>query len=292
MKELSVSDLIVTCAKVPSFSTFEERIHPLIEELCSDVAQVEISYVPANNMVIYVPGNRTAPPVAITAHIDKINHFAKGHTDSLPANVENGRIEGMMDDAAGVGMCLAMVRKSQEHNFPPLYILLSEVEEGTDIMERSDWLKNGGEGIYSGIGAMRISKYLIENNIFPAAIITLDTTPIFKGEPGIALYNKFWHMEKTYIPTQKLLDKTQRIESFFTEINPEILVSNANNDYRGYGKMFNLIEQTDTPSIAIEPAIYPYHKADEGVFVKDVEKIVEMLTQFLEEFDFSSYLAS
>lgn len=289
MNKLSVTDLIIACAKVPSFSTFEERIHPLIHELCKDVAEAEITHVPANNLVVYVPGNRPGPPIAITAHIDKINHFTKGHTADLPASVKDGRIEGMMDDAAGVGMCLAMVRKSQAHNFPPLYILLSEVEEGTDIIERKDWLKNGGQGIYSGIGAARISKYLMKNNIIPAAIITLDTTPKFKGEPGIALYNYFWHRERTYIPTQKLLDKTQKIESFFTGINPEILIGNANNDYREYGKMFNLVEQTDTPSIAIEPAIYPYHKADEGVFVQDVEKIVEMLTQFLEEFDFDAY---
>ncbi len=289
MKQLSVTDLIIACAKVPSFSTFEERIHPLIYELCKDVPQIEITEVPANNLVLYVPGNRQAPPIAITAHIDKINHFTKGHTDPLPASVKDGRIEGMMDDAAGVGMCLAMVRKSQEQNFPPLYILLSEVEEGTDIIERRDWLKNGGEGIYSGIGAARISKYLIGNNIIPAAIITLDTTPKFQGEPGISLYNHFWHMERTYIPTQKLLNRTQRIEDFFVDINPEILVSNANNDYREYGKMFNLVNDTDTPSIAIEPAIYPYHKAEEGVFVQDVEKIVEMLTQFLEKFDFEEY---
>lgn len=292
MKQLSVTDLIIACAKVPSFSTFEERIHPLIYELCSEVPEVEITKVPENNLVVYVPGNRQAPPIAITAHIDKINHFTKGHTKPLAASVKDGRIEGMMDDAAGVGMCLAMVRKSHAHNFPPLYILLSEVEEGTDIMERRDWLKNGGEGIYSGIGASRISTYLMKNNILPAAIITLDTTPKFKGKPGISLYNKFWHTERTYIPTQKLLDKTQRIEEFFTGINSDILVSNANNDYREYGRMFNLVHQTDTPSIAIEPAIDPYHKANEGVFVQDVEKIVEMLTQFLEEFDFEEYLTS
>ena len=291
MQQLSVSDLIVACAKVPSFSTFEERIHPLIHELCKDVPNAQITHIPENNIVIHVPSTRSAPPIAITAHIDKINHFTKGHTDELYADVKDGRIEGMMDDAAGVGMCLAVLRKSQEHNFPPLYILLSEIEEGTDIVYRRDWLKNEGQGIYSGIGAARISKYLIKNDIFPAAIITLDTTPKFKGEPGIALYNQFWHMEKTYIPTQKLLDKTQKIESYFTGINPAILVSNANNDYREYGKFFNLIEPTDTPSIAIEPAIFPYHKAMEGVFVKDVEKIVEMLTQFLEEFDFESYLS-
>ena len=289
MRQLSVSDLIVACAKVPSFTTFEERMHPLIYQLCGEVETAEIIPVPENNLIVYVPGTRPGPPVAITAHIDKINHFAKGHTEDLPASVNNGRIEGMMDDAAGVGMCLAMVRKSQGGHFPPLYILLSEVEEGTDIVERRDWLRNGGEGIYSGVGAARISRYLLKNNIIPAAIITLDTTPKFKDKPGISLYNKFWHMERTYIPTQKLLDRTQQIESFFTEINPNILVSNANNDYREYGKLFNFIDQTNTPSIAIEPAIYPYHQADEGVFVQDVEKIVEMLTQFLEEFDFEAY---
>lgn len=292
MEKLSVSDLIVACAKVPSFTTFEERIHPLIHELCGEIPQIEIIEVPENNLVLHLPGKRQAPPVAITAHIDKINHFAKGHTDPLPASVENGRISGMMDDAAGVGMCLAMLRKAPNHDFPPLYILLSEVEEGTDIVYRKDWLKNGGQGIYSGIGAARISKYLLTNNILPAAIITLDTTPKFEGEPGIALYNHFWHMEKTYIPTQRLLDRTQMVEYFFTGINPEILVGNANNDYREYGKRFNFLEQTDTPSIAIEPAIFPYHQADEGVFVQDVEKIVEMLTHFLEEFDFENYLTA
>ncbi len=292
MQQLSVTDLIIACAKVPSFSTFEERIHPLIYELCKDIPNITITKVPENNLILHVPGTRQAPPIAITAHIDKINHFTKGHTDELYADVKDGRIEGMMDDAAGVGMCLAVLRESQNHAFPPLYILLSEVEEGTDIMHRRDWLKNGGQGIYSGVGATRISKHLFKNSVIPAAIITLDTTPKFKGEPGIALYNHFWHMERTYIPTQKLLDKTQKIESFFTGINSDILVGNANNDYRAYGKYFNLIQETDTPSIAIEPAIYPYHKAIEGVFVQDVEKIVEMLTQFLQEFEFEDYASA
>jgi len=290
---MNVVDLIVACAKVPSFSSYEERMHPLIRRLCAMVPGVRIEVVHRNNLILFVPGKRPAPPIALTAHMDKIDHFSPNVPEELPVEVMGSRIIGQMDDTAGMGVCLAMMFRSLTHYLPPMYILLSEMEEGLGLRKTPDLLRNSGIGYTTGMGAKNVAKYLIENKnkqSLPKAVITIDTTPKFKGAPGIALYNKFWHRDRSFIPSSTLLEKTQKLESYFTNLDPDILVGNANNDYIGYGITLNTVQtEMAIPSIAIEPAIYPYHQRNEGIFCEDVEKIVDMLTHFLENADIENF---
>ncbi len=286
---MNVVDLIMTCAKVPSFSSYEERIHPLIKEICSKVASATIVEVPDNNLIIKIPGKRNLPPVAITAHLDKINHFGVTYPAELPTHTDGTNIWGVMDDTAGLGICLATMFLSEQHDMPPLYILFSEMEEGTDLRNRPHLMKNNGEGYMYGMGAERIAKYLLTLDQPPVAIITIDTTPKFKGKSGIALYNQFWHREEDFEVSTRLQDLTNTLQNYFTELYPAMLIGNANNDYIEYGKVLNKNTPYDIPSIAIEPAINPYHAANEGVFCKDVEMIVTMLTQFLSTYDFAAF---
>ncbi|MGB0839771.1 MAG: hypothetical protein ACPGXL_06500 [Chitinophagales bacterium] len=289
---MTATELIMTCAKVPSFSSFEEVIHPLIHELCKSIEGVTITPVADNNLIVYVPGRSGAAPIAITSHLDKINHWweENPYPSELPVSTDGVKIIGQMDDTAGVGVCLAMMYLSQkaENNFPPLYLFLSEAEEGTDFRYRPQILRNGGEGYEHGMGADRIATYLIEQNQLPAACITIDTTPKFKGEPGICLYNQFWHRSKDYSVSEILQNKTTAIQDFFTNLQPNMLLGNAVNDYLNYGLKFNENPANAIPSIAIEPAIYPYHTKNEAVFVDDINCIVDMLEHFLNEFHFDA----
>ncbi|MGB1207544.1 MAG: hypothetical protein ACPG5B_17980 [Chitinophagales bacterium] len=284
---MNVIDLIVACAKVPSFSSYEERIHPLIKEICSQVKGVEVKQVADNNLVIYVKGKRDAPPIALTAHLDKINHFGADFFGDLYVTTDGEKIIGQMDNTAGLGVCLAMMFASQHCEMPPLYLLFSEMEEGTDLRLRPEVLKNNGVGYSSGMGARRIAKYLLEDEKpLPAAVITIDTTPKFLGRPGLALYNKFWHKKKDFKASEKLQNLTSKMQDYFVEMQPKMLLSNATNDYIDYGLTLNTDTDFDIPSIAIEPAISPYHTIDEAVYCSDIEKIVEMLTDFLTKYDF------
>ena len=286
---MNVIDLILACAKVPSFSSYEERIHPLIKEICSQVAGVEIKRVADNNLIIYVEGKRDVAPIALTAHLDKINHFGEDFFGDLYAISDGEKIIGQMDNTAGLGVCLAMMFASQQHEMPPLYLLFSEMEEGTDLRLRPHVLKNNGIGYSSGMGARRIAKYLLEDDKpLPAAVITIDTTPKFRGRPGLALYNKFWHRKKEVVVSEKLQVLTTNLQDYFVNLEPKILLSNAINDYIDYGLTLNTDTEYDIPSIAIEPAISPYHTIDEAVYCSDIERIVEMLTDFLTKYDFEN----
>lgn len=286
---MTVEALIEACAKVPSFTTFEERIHPLIRAICAKVPTTRIEHIAENNLVVFVPGKRDAPPVALTAHLDKINHFGEAYPDEIPFKNTGEQLIGQMDDTAGLGIVLRMMFESQEQNFPPLYLFLSEVEEGTGLRKHRHLLKNNGEGLFSGIGAQRITEYMLDNYEPPALVITLDTTPKFKGKPGIALYSKFWHPDASYFPSNRLSDRTVDLIESIKGLHPDILISNAYNDYLEYGKSFNKSGDLDIPSIAIEPAIYPYHQLDEGVFCADIHKIVHLLSRFLTDYDFELY---
>ena len=287
---MNVIDLIVACAKVPSFSTYEERIHPLIEEICSQVEGVKIKKVADNNLLVYVEGKRDVRPIALTAHLDKINHFGKDFFGDLYVMTDGEKIIGQMDNTAGLGICLAMMFASQHCEMPPLYLLFSEMEEGTDLRLRPQVLKNNGVGYIAGLGARRIAKFLLEDKkTLPAAVITIDTTPKFRGRSGLALYNKFWHLEKDFEVSDKLQALTQKLQDCFVEMQPNILLSNAMNDYIDYGLVLNTDTKVDIPSIAIEPAISPYHTIDEAVYCSDIKRIVEMLTEFLTKYDFENF---
>ena len=277
---MSIIDLIQDCAKVPSFSTYEDRLHPVIEGFLGEYDHIKLSKIKDHNLLIEVFGNRPGSPVAITAHLDKINHYGETYPEVLETSVDKGRITGQMDDAAGLGMCLKLIEMARERNYPPLLVLFSEMEESTGLREHPHLLKNQGRDVGPQIGAWRLAKHVESMDEKPACFITLDTTPVFKGEPGVALYTEHW--EKTGLePDEELLGKLEAIKSAVLAIDNDVKLANGNNDYLVYGKHFGTPAKGNIPSIALEPAIYPYHQIGEGVFIEDIERIINILDKLL-----------
>lgn len=257
--------MIIECAKIPSFSSQENRLHPFIEEIAGKVADIKLIKVPDNNIIIQVPGKRNLEPVALTAHLDKIDHFGEHIQLPLPIKKHPTHLEGQLDDPVGLGICLSLMLQSIEQNFPPLYLFFSEMEE------------------VSGSGAKRIANYVKQKLELPSSIITIDTTPSFGDKEGIALYCNHWEFNYL-IPSRELLRTTSYLAAFFQKIHPNIKIENAMNDYVRYGKFFNENTTKTLPSLAIEPAIHPIHQIGEKVSISDIEKIVAILKTFLTTF--------
>jgi hypothetical protein len=287
LMSLSTLELIQACAKVPCFSTYEDRIHPLIQSLVDRCPQATLIPVPRHNLLIKVEGRNDVPPVALSAHLDKIDHFIDEGTpeqppEILPVHVDAHEITGQMDDTVGLGMALSLMFQSAEENFPTLYLLFSEMEESFGLKRHPERLVNNGEGLYSGIGAERLAAYVQAHLPLPSRVITIDTTPLFRGERGIALYAKHW--EKNGLEASPaLVESTEALETLVVSLNPEVRLTNNTNDYLNYGRCFNQsLQATPIPCVAVEPAIYPYHQKDERVFLSDIaqtEAIVKALIQ-------------
>lgn len=273
-------NLIGEIAVIPSFSSYEEVIHPYIIDRMEPIPGIKIHRVHDNNLVLELPGNSKVKPVALSAHLDKINHFGAHPPERLPFRVTNSHLEGQMDDSVGLGICLALALQSQFERFPPLLILLSEMEEGFGLKNHPHLLNNEGEGYYHSMGAERISEFLIEKNKLPSAVITVDTTPLFKGNPGLVLYSGHWQFTKT-TPSEEEKTATQVLVNNLLRVDPDLSLANNTNDYLTYGKFLNAKGKAPVPSIAIEPAIFPYHQENERVFVKDIERVYSTLKKYL-----------
>ena len=282
VKPANTIDLIAACAGVPCFTTYEDRLHPLIRDIAGNVPGVQITRVPQNNLILSVPGDVMRKPVALTAHLDKINHFGEHRDSALPVSISRDKITGQLDDTVGVGLCLSMMLQSDKRNFPPLYLLLSEVEEGTGLKEHPQWLRNGGEGYHHGIGAERISAYLQQQGIIPGAVITIDTTPLFRGNPGLAIYTNHWE-KNGLAPSPELVEATEALYAELVTLQPAIERHNNTNDYLTYGLELNRGSASPVVSIALEPAIYPYHQAGEEVFLSDIAALEELLVAYLQQ---------
>jgi hypothetical protein len=273
-------DIIAQCAEIPSFTTYEERIIPFIEQIASSVPDAELIQVAENNIVVNVPGNPAKPTIAITAHMDKINHFGKEWSEKLPVTVTEEKIIGQLDDSVGVGLCLSIMQQSTRDDFPPMLFLFSEMEEGNGLKYHPEWLRGGGEGVHSGLGAERISEYLLQNNLVPDQVITIDTTPLFKGEPGLAIYTDHWE-KNGLTPTPDLISATETVYQLFMELDPGLLKYNNTNDYLAYGLKLNQDPTHPITSIALEPAIFPYHQPNEEVFLSDIIRLEKCLVEYL-----------
>ena len=116
--------------------------------------------------------------------------------------------------------------------------------------------------------------------MLPSLAITIDTTPSFHGEAGIAFYCHHWEFNSLE-PSDALITATRQIEDEFTKIHPELKVRNGWNDYLMYGKICNEYSDVPIPSIAIEPAIFPYHQVGERVFLDDIENVAKIVMKFL-----------
>lgn len=275
-------DIILHCASIPSFSSYEERLHPYIEELVSLVHGAEMVVIPNNNVLIKIPGKPGHKPVALSAHLDKINHYGETHFESLEANHKDDFLQGLLDDAAGLGICLHVMLKSMHHSFPPLYLFLSEMEESYGIRNHPGWLKDNGKDRYHGMGAERIAVHTMEKEIPPDLVITVDTTPLFRGDKGVALYANHWELNNMK-PFDNMVKSTMDAVGEFMSIDPDLMISNNTNDYLVYGRFLNRGWTRPVPSLALEPAIFPYHEKKERVYVDDIYRVENILTTFLEK---------
>ncbi|MEX0685811.1 MAG: hypothetical protein WD267_11765 [Balneolales bacterium] len=272
--------LIGELAEIPSFSSYEDILHPCILEKTKELSGLNIHRIADHNLVLEISGTEGVKPVALAAHLDKINHFGENPPEKLPFKEGEAYLEGQMDDSVGLGICLGLALQSRNEKFPPLLVLLSEMEESFGLKQHPHLMRNHGKGLHHGIGAERISKFLKKENMLPECVITLDTTPLFKGDSGVAIYSKHWQYTKSQ-PSQAEILSTLALTNQFLEHSPDLLLSNNTNDYLTYGKCLNQNSTDAVPSIAIEPAIFPYHQKNERVFKKDIENVYQLVKSYL-----------
>ena len=276
-----IINIIREVAQIPSFSSYEERIHPYIFQFIKDNnIDCELHQLD-NSLVIEINKKQANTPIAFTAHLDKINHFDE-ELETLNFAIDGEQLVGQLDNAVGVGICLYLLKNSTKFNLPHSLFLFSEMEESFGMRFHPHKLKNKGEGLESQIGAKRISAFLIEKQIIPSIFITIDTTPLFKGKPGVALYSKFWEMVEI-TPSEEIKEKTKQVEKLILDIDSDILLANNTNDYMIYGKLFHEAGHM-APSVAFEPSIQPYHTINERVYTADVIRIIKVIKAFVEKF--------
>ena len=268
-------------AQIPSFSSYEERLHPYIRDVFEDIGVAHELAVPRNNLVFKIGDNPNRPLIALTAHLDKINHYGRDYPDLLPVNIGNDQIEGAMDDSAGLGIITALAEEVVNNDWPNMLFFFSEMEEKKGLKEHPELLKKNGKGRTHGMGARRIAEYCIEQNIIPKQIITVDTTPLFKGERGVALYANHWELNDLN-PSEELGKETANVVEHFLNIDSDIRVDNNTNDYLHYGKEFNEKTEETVVSVALEPSIYPYHQRGERVYIDDIQRCLDLLKTHLD----------
>lgn len=278
-------EIIEKIARIPSFTSYEERLHPFIYDFCDElrIPGLEIIRVPENNLVIRIPGKRKGRLIALTAHLDKIDHFDESDKKELDFDNEGEKMTGLLDDAVGVGVILSLMQQYHSHEFFDIYLLFSECEEGLSLRKNREKLNTHADTLTPMIGSERISNYLIQNEIAPDIVVTVDVTPKFEGSEGIAVYDTFW-TGKNYKPSEQLTEKTRSVTDYFRRRDVNILFSHNMNDYINYGMILNAHfnkQEKEIVSIAIEPAVYPIHTHNESVYINDIRKIEELLLNLL-----------
>lgn len=198
-----------------------------------------------------------------------------------PVEVTSRYIEGAMDNSIGIGTLLTMAELTEHISMPNLLFFFSEMEEKKGLKEHPELLKNNGEGYESGMGALAIASTCLEKGFIPDEIITVDTTPLFKGDPGIALYSKHWELNELDAG-KELKEKTNIVRQDFKAIYQNIKFANNTNDYLHYGQSFNESGQYVVPSVALEPSIFPYHQKGERVFIDDLSRVLSILKEYLQ----------
>jgi hypothetical protein len=282
---------ITEAARIPSFSSFEERLHPYINAFAAALPGVELEIVAERNLLLRLPaGEDSRGRIALSAHLDKINHFGENPPESLPCTETEEYIEGQMDNTAGLGIILSLMEQAageqQQYDGPELLLLLSEMEESMGLRDHPHLLRNGGKDLHHGLGAERLSHHLITTKQIPDLVVTVDTTPLFKGKKGAAIYSRHWEFTKA-APNEREEALTKAVVSRLMELDSGLLHSNNTNDYLTYGKLLNAETRARhaVPSIAVEPAIFPYHTRDERVFKTDIERVLNLLYTFIHSYD-------
>jgi len=274
---------ITSTAEVPSFSTYEERLHPYIRSAFRGIESANEIEVEGKNLIFQIGDISNKPTIAFASHLDKINHYGHEYPDKLPVEVTEEHIEGAMDDCAGLGMMLTLAEQAKYHDWPNLLFFFSEMEESKGLKEQPELLRNNGEGYKHGMGARRIAQHCTTAGLIPKEVITLDTTPLFEGKSGIALYSKHWELNELD-PTEKLIEATDRAVARFIGIDAQIKVDNNTNDYLHYGEVFNKEAADPVVSVALEPSIYPYHQKGEQVYIDDIRRCLSILETYLKTY--------
>lgn len=272
---------ITEVAQIPSFSSYEERLHPYVQRVFEGIESADEVEVEGNNLIYKLGNNPHLPTIALSAHLDKINHYGKEYPNPLPVAILDDQIEGAMDDSAGLGVVLTLAEQFQDHRWPNLLFFFSEMEEKKGLKEHPELLKNNANGYKNGMGARRIAQRCIELDLLPEQVITLDTTPLFEGEQGLALYANHWELNDLD-PSQDLIKQTELTVKKLLDINPTIKIDNNTNDYLHYGEVFNKNADNITVSVALEPSIYPYHQKGERVYINDIDQCLTILKTYLD----------
>lgn len=267
-------------AQIPSFSTYEDRLHPYIRSIADKKSCVSEIEVEGNNLIYQIGEQEDTDIRAFAAHLDKNNHYGDAFLERIPVNQTETYLEGAMDDSVGIGLCLALMELWDELNMPAIQLYFSEMEESMGLKKHPELLKHNGVHAEHGMGAKRIAERMLEIQQLPQWVMTIDTTPLFKGDPGIALYTEHWEFNQLS-PSKLLKDKTNGLAERLKQIHPSIQLANNTNDYLHYGNIYNTDTANHIPSVALEPAIYPYHQQNERVFLDDIRKTGNIIQQLL-----------
>lgn len=234
--------IIKSVAEIPSFTGHERLLFPFVKNFLNE-------HIPGHEivfeddffgMIVEIPGNANRQPLALSAHLDKIDHWGVLIPElvKLTPRETKRKLFGAMDDAVGVGVVLWLARWSQTHDTPPLYLFLSCREE---------------QGM---VGAARIAIDFQETGRrIPEKILNIDTCPILKKKAGTIVYSR---------PNYDLSELIQRFKP--------VVTTEGINDITVYRREF-----PDTLTIAVEPAIRDMHTVNESVHKCDVEKSIEIL---------------
>ena len=288
-----IIDSILEIAKIPSFSTYEHRLHSFIIKFCQDIGITPV-ILEDGNIFIETEGNGEKS-IALSAHLDKNDYWGEKnqkHPIELETNRSVGEITGLLDDAVGIGICLHLLKKSVNGKYPPLKVLFSVCEEyffnqyhsldGSSSILHNNGICEQGCQFYSGMGAEKLSLHLIEKNEIPSALIVIDVTPLFSGNPGIAIYSEPWQLINRNFSFETIA-ATKEIESNLKKICPRLAVGNNINDYIIYSHVFESCGFV-VPCLALEPAVEFYHSPHEKVFTNDIIEVESVLDRFLESF--------
>lgn len=247
-------EIIRKVASISSYTNHEDLLHPYIENFLAEFVPNHTITKVGNGLVIEVPGALSDEPIALSAHLDKIDHnkLLMVSDLSLRCDENDDSIEGHLDDAVGVGMCLYIAAWAQENVTPPLLLLLSDREEigclgAADIV---DYIHNRFE---------THDKFL-----YPKWLINIDLSERAPKEIGACMYsdenNPIANIVKTYF---------------------DIYDAEGLNDYTIYKQFLGL--NGTTSAVSINARCENLHSSDEVVKKADIEK-VSNIVKFLLDF--------
>jgi len=245
---MELFDIIADLAKIPSWTTREERTYYYIEQFVKKnlPAQTQI-IISMKSLIIQIPGNPALQPVALSAHLDKKDHWHDPNLKQLDNFYETAdRLYGSLDDAAGVGCCLYLAALCNGLTNPPLYLFLTEMEE---------------VGL---IGTAHISLFFCKNAYLPppGLIVNMDLCPQFGDKPGIAFSSE--EKNPLYLP-------------FCRQIRSDICRSEGISDVLTYHVFF-----TETTVFGIDAAICNLHTKLESCYKQDLKDVLKIAQQILE----------